>query len=132
MALAKRIGKEKARANGVALVHVYNTGWVGALGNPLVELSEEGFLCHAWCRSPSSAEGKPPLDAAPYGGRESRLGTSPMALSFPAQSEGESGTVMSDFSTAVMAFSKVKAMAAAVRAAFRPSTTFLVAVHVPD
>ena len=47
MALAKRIGKEKALANGVALVHVYNTGWVGALGNPLVELSEEGFLCHA-------------------------------------------------------------------------------------
>ena len=39
-----------------------------------------------------------------------------MALSFPVQNaQGDASTVMSDFSTAVMAFSKVKALAAAVR-----------------
>jgi hypothetical protein len=116
MELAKQVARKKAKQFGVAMVHVFNTGWLGALGNPLVELASEGLLAQAWCRSPTSADGKPPLDAAPFGGRESRLGTSPMAIAFPSGTQAESGAssvVVSDFSTAVMARSKANAMAAA-------------------
>ena len=117
MALARDVAVAKAREFGISIVHVHNTGWIGALGVPIAELVQQGFLVQAWCRSPTAANGEPPADAAPHGGSDIRLGTSPIAFGFPAAAEPASSAneslvpVLGDFSTTVSSRAAVEAMA---------------------
>lgn len=87
----------RAREHGLAFVSVLDTEWVGALGYHLAQFARDGFMAMAWAQMPGLA------CVAPFGGREGRLSTNPMALSFP----GDPNPVVADFSTAATSNGKV-------------------------
>jgi L-lactate dehydrogenase len=89
--------RDRARRHGMGLVSVLGSDWVGVLGYHLASVAREGFLCMGWAQM----SGWPCV--APFGGREGRLSTNPMAFSFPRAGE----PVVADFSTAAVASGKV-------------------------
>jgi len=82
----------RASENGLSFVALKNTGWVGALGYHLADTSRRGYLIAMWCHSSLNHS------VVPFGGREGRLSTNPMAFSFPT--DGEPCVV--DFSTSAI------------------------------
>jgi LDH2 family malate/lactate/ureidoglycolate dehydrogenase len=87
----------RAREHGLALVSVLRAGWVGVLGFHLAAPARDGFLAMAW----GQMSGWPCV--APFGGREGRLSTNPMAFAMPASPD----PIVADFSTAAVASGKV-------------------------
>jgi L-lactate dehydrogenase len=106
------LARERARQFGVGFVSVLRCGWVGVLGYHLAAVARKGFLAMAWAQM----SGWPCV--APFGGREGRLSTSPMALSFPT---GDC-PVVADFSTAAVSSGKVRRWA---RTGHRPPEPLL-------
>jgi uncharacterized oxidoreductase len=104
--LAARAAVAEARrlaaASGVSTVAVRNCNHVGRLGEYVETLADDGAIGLAFCN----------VDAivAPYGGRERRLGTNPIAWAAP-RAAGQPAVVV-DFATAAIAEGKV-ALAAA-------------------
>ncbi|MFP4579493.1 MAG: Ldh family oxidoreductase [Candidatus Sumerlaeia bacterium] len=94
---AREEAEKRAREHGVGLVSVLHAGWVGVLGYHLAELARKGFLCRMWAQM----SGYPCV--VPFGGREGRVSTSPLAIVMP----NDPDPVVADFSTSAVASGKV-------------------------
>ena len=99
--LAGEIARRKAAEQGVAMVGIRRVSWLGALAAHLLPLVRSGFMAQLWVQTTTAG------DAAPFGGREARLATNPVALAFPTAGD----PVVSDFSTASISTGKTRAMA---------------------
>ena len=69
----------RARLHGISLALLTNVARVGRLGEWVEQVADEGLVALAWCNC-----GDPGGNVVPFGGRESRLGTNPMAYALPA------------------------------------------------
>lgn len=97
MRLAKELAVRKAREQGVAMVGVRKTSWIGAVGPFLIDIAEAGMLAMATAQS-SACE-----DCAPVGGIDATFSTNPIALAFPTGGD----PVVADFSTASYSMGKI-------------------------
>ncbi len=95
--LAMEVAIKKARENGLSMVGCYNMYHVGRLGDYVAMASREGLVAVAFCNG-----GGP--NVAPYGGRESVMGTNPIACSVPSNF-GRS--IQIDFASAASAEGKL-------------------------
>ena len=91
---------ERARQHGISLAMLTNVSHVGRLGEWVEQVAKEGQIALAWCNC-----GDPGGNVVPFGGREARLGTNPMAYAIPAAGRRP---VVADFSTSIVAEGKVR------------------------
>ena len=91
---------ERARVHGISLALLSNVSHVGRLGEWVERVADEGQVGLAWCNC-----GDPGGNVVPYGGRETRLGTNPMAYALPVAG---GRPVVADFSTSIVAEGKVR------------------------
>ncbi len=89
----------KARQNRVAIVSVFRQSHVGRLGDYPLMAARAGLVGMMMCDS-----GQAPKSVAPYGGREKRLGTNPLAIAFPSDLEAP---ILIDMSTSAVAGGKI-------------------------
>ena len=94
------VAVERARHHGVSLVTLAGVAHVGRLGEWVERVAREGMIALAWCNC-----GNPYGNVVPFGGREARLGTNPLAYAFPV---GSRAPVVADFSTSIVAEGKVR------------------------
>jgi LDH2 family malate/lactate/ureidoglycolate dehydrogenase len=94
------VAAERARRHGVSLVTLAGVQHVGRLGEWVERVAREGMIALAWCNC-----GDPYGNVVPFGGREARLGTNPLAYAFPV---GSRPPVVADFSTSIVAEGKVR------------------------
>lgn len=95
-----QVAVERARRHGVSLATLAGVAHVGRLGEWVERVAEEGLIALAWCNC-----GNPYGNVVPFGGREARLGTNPLAYAFPTAA---SRPVVADFSTSIVAEGKVR------------------------
>lgn len=67
-----------AEPNGIAFVTVHRAGHAGRIGAYVEALAARGLVAIAYCSGPRSGH-----FVAPFGGREGRLATNPIAYAFP-------------------------------------------------
>lgn len=79
-----------AKANGIAFVTVHRAGHAGRIGAYVEALGTRGLVAIACCSGPRSGH-----FVAPFGGREGRLATNPIAYAFPTQGL----PIVADFAT---------------------------------
>lgn len=91
---------KKAKEQGVSSVTMRYLGHLGRLGAYGEMAAKEGCVAILFC-----ATGGLALSQAPFGGSKRKLGTNPIALTFPAEKEG---AISSDFATSVAAEGKVR------------------------
>lgn len=89
-----------AREHGVGLVTLRGVTHVGRLGEWVERTALGGCVALAWC-----AGGEPFGNVVPFGARERRLGTHPIAYAVPA---ARGAPLVSDFSTSAVAEGKVR------------------------
>ena len=92
----------KARAAGLAAGTIRNCGHIGRLGEYAERASEAGIILIATVNNGGSGQ-----RVAPPGGIEPRLGTNPLCVAIPTESEG--APILLDFGTSVVAEGKVRA-----------------------
>lgn len=90
---------KKAKANRIAAVTVIHQSHVGRLGDYPLMASREGLIGMICCDS-----GQSPKAVAPFGGREARLGTNPLSMSFPSNLEAP---ILIDMATSAVAAGKL-------------------------
>jgi uncharacterized oxidoreductase len=98
---ATKLGMSKARQYGISLVTMYNHGHTGRVGAYPEMAAKEGMAAMMYSGSLSQST----RGVAPFGGRESRLSTNPMSMSFPFSSDG---VVLLDFATSMAAEGKLR------------------------
>jgi LDH2 family malate/lactate/ureidoglycolate dehydrogenase len=91
---------DRARAHGVSAGLLSGVQHVGRLGEWVERAAGGGCIALAWCSC-----GDPYGNVAPFGGRQARLGTNPIAYAIPGRPRP---TVVADFSTSVVAEGKVR------------------------
>jgi len=91
---------DKAKKQGVSCVTMRHLRHLGRLGAYAEMASKAGCAAILYC-----ATGGQALSTAPFGGTKRRLGTNPIAISFPSE---EDGPILSDFATSVAAEGKVR------------------------
>jgi LDH2 family malate/lactate/ureidoglycolate dehydrogenase len=91
---------DRARAHGVSAGMLSGVQHVGRLGEWVERAAGSGCIALAWCSC-----GDPYGNVAPFGGREARLGTNPIAYAIPGRPHP---TVVADFSTSMVAEGKVR------------------------
>ena len=96
--LAVELAERKARAVGVAAVSVKNAAHIGRSGSYVLRLAEHGLVGQLFCGLMSAAF------VVPWGGREARFGTNPIAIAMPS---GDQPVVM-DMATSATAEGKVQ------------------------
>ena len=96
---AMQLTIEKARAQGVAMATVRQQSHVGRLGGYAQMAADQGMIAMIMADS-----GLGPKSVAPYGGRESRLGTNPIC--FAAPNAGGAPVVL-DMATSAVAVGKL-------------------------
>ena len=89
----------KARENRIAAVTVIHQSHVGRLGDYPLMASRAGLIGLICCDS-----GQSPKSVAPFGGREARLGTNPLSISFPSDLEAP---ILIDMATSAVAGGKL-------------------------
>lgn len=99
-AYGARVGAERALANGVCAVAIDGCGHLGRNGHWAEIAAKRGVASLHFGQGIGSAG-----PVAPYGGREGRLNTNPMAFGFPGDGQGD---VIFDCSTAEVAGSRIK------------------------
>lgn len=121
MRLAQETAVKKAKEQGIAMIAVRNTLWMGAAGVYLVTLTEHGFFSQIWAQTSTC------VDCAPFGGIDGTFSTNPVGFAFPIKKSSVSvpGTVLSpmhkrnnpdipivvsDFSTASMSLGKANTL----------------------
>ena len=97
---ATEVAVRKAKEAGVSAVAMRNLSHLGRLGAYAEMAAKEGLAAWLYCGSGGFA----PLQA-PFGGRERRLCTNPIAMAFPAEGDGP---ILSDFATSVAAEGKIR------------------------
>lgn len=80
---ATRLAITKARQTGVGAVTVRYQGHIGRLGAYTTMAAEQGMIALMTADS-----GRGPKSAAPFGGRQRRLGTNPISIAVPADLPG--------------------------------------------
>jgi LDH2 family malate/lactate/ureidoglycolate dehydrogenase len=94
-----RMAIEKARTSNVAAMTIFYQSHIGRLGAYATMAAEEGMIGMITADS-----GAGPKSVAPFGGRESRLGTNPICMAMPSDLDG---TVLLDMATSAVAGGKV-------------------------
>lgn len=94
---ATRIGIDKARAQGFAVVGLRRAGHLGRIGAWAELACAEGLVSIHFVNVANS------LLVAPFGGAERRMGTDPVAIGIPC----EGGDFLLDFATSTVAEGKV-------------------------
>lgn len=89
-----------AAESGVATAVAVHCTHAGRLGHYVERAAERGFLAVGYCNS-----GRHGHWVAPFGGREGRLATNPLAYALPTRTHG---IVVSDFSTAAIPEGKIR------------------------
>lgn len=97
------IAVQKAQVYGIGLVSVKNASHIGRLGEYVEDIALQGFIGFLCC----NAEGAGQL-VAPWGGKDARIGTNPMAWGIP--SGRESGGMVLDMATSIVPEGKVRVM----------------------
>jgi uncharacterized oxidoreductase len=97
---ATQLAIDKAKKSGVSCVTIRNLGHLGRLGAYAEMAAADGFAAIIYC-----CGGGQGLCQVPFGGRERRLSTNPIAMSFPSNLEGP---ILSDIATAVVAEGKLR------------------------
>ena len=97
---AMKLTIEKARKNNVAAATVYRQGHVGRAASYPLMAAAEGMIAMMTADS-----GRSPKSVAPFGGREARLGTNPIAIAIPSNLDGP---LFIDMATSAVAKGKVK------------------------
>ena len=95
---------ELAGTHGIGFVSLTDGGWVGTMGYHLAEWAEKGFIMMGWNQMSSI-----PF-VVPFGGRDARFNTSPMAFSFPTGKGFQGKPLTADFSTAAISGGKTNQM----------------------
>ena len=93
---------EKAREYGVGLVNMCNLTHTGRVGTYPERAAREGMaaiMCTGFVGGTSA------INVSPFGGRARRLGTNPIAMSFPSAS---GSPVLLDFATSIAAEGKLR------------------------
>jgi hydroxycarboxylate dehydrogenase B len=101
------VGAEKAMRVAIEIAHEMRTACVitrrcnhvGRLGGWVQLAADEGLIALATCNSPL-----PGHDVLPWGGRDGRLGTNPIAYAVPTSGD----PVVADFSTSVAPEGKIR------------------------
>ncbi|MEE3232958.1 MAG: Ldh family oxidoreductase [Candidatus Latescibacterota bacterium] len=93
------MGIEIARQHKTACVITRNCNHVGRLGSYVTKAAEAGMIAIATCNSPIYGH-----HVLPFGGREGRLATNPIAYGAPT----EGNPIVADFSTSVAPEGKVR------------------------
>jgi len=97
---AMRIGLEKARRHGVAVVALRNAGHLGRIGDWPLLLAREGMVSLHFVNTNGGG-----ILVAPYGGIERRLSANPIAAGVPVAG---GSPVLLDISTCAIAEGKIK------------------------
>ena len=95
---AVRLGIEKAKKNGIAVVGLRNSGHLGRIGDWAEMATEAGLVSMHFVNVSGS------LWVAPFGGVERRMGTCPIAIGVPVKN---GPPILLDFATAHVAEGKV-------------------------
>ena len=98
-----RLVIQKAKANNVAAGTVAQQGHIGRLTDYGLMAAREGLIGLMTADS-----GRITKHVAPFGGREPKLGTNPICMTFPSNLEGP---VYFDFATSAVAGNKIKVAA---------------------
>ena len=98
---ATRLATSKAREYGIGLVTMYNVGHTGRIGAYTEMAARKGMAAIMF----SGGIARRPGGVAPFGGREGRLGTNPISISFPYSSDG---AILLDFATSMSAQGKLR------------------------
>ena len=96
---AIRVGIEIAREQRTACVITRRCNHVGRLGAWVQIAADQGIIALATCNSPIYGH-----DVLPFGGRDGRLGTNPIAYAVPTSGE----PIVADFSTSVAPEGKIR------------------------
>ncbi len=97
---AVRLGIDRARQSGVALVGIRNVGHLGRIGGWAELAAAEGIVSLHFVNSP----GRGGIQVAPFGARERRLPPNPMAIGIPRP---DSAPFILDFTASVVPEGKV-------------------------
>lgn len=97
------IAVHKAQTYGIGFVSVKNASHIGRLGEYVEDIALKGFIGFLCC----NAEGAGQL-VAPWGGKEARIGTNPMAWGIP--SGRASGSMVLDMATSIVPEGKIRVM----------------------
>ena len=100
-AFAAQVAMRKAREHGISLVTMYNLGHTGRIGTYPEMVAREGMAAVMYTGGLGSGTG----GVAPFGGREGRLSTNPLSMSFPSSSKG---VILLDFATSMAAEGKLR------------------------
>jgi uncharacterized oxidoreductase len=96
---AIRVGIEIAREAGTACVITRRCNHIGRVGAWVQLATDEGMIALATCKSPLRGH-----YVLPWGGRDGRLGTNPIAYAVPTGGD----PLVADFSTSVTAEGKIR------------------------
>jgi hydroxycarboxylate dehydrogenase B len=99
--LAVDRGAQLAKERGMALVTVRQSGHAGRIGAYAEHLGLAGFLALIYCSGPRSGH-----RVAPFGGRDGRLATNPVAFSVPTSHQ----PIVGDFSTAASPEGRIRSL----------------------
>ena len=99
--LAVDHGIRLAKQRGLALVTVRQSGHVGRIGAYAERLGSAGFVSLIFCSGPRSGH-----RVAPFGGRDGRLATNPIAFSVPTSGQ----PIVGDFSTAASPEGRIRSL----------------------
>lgn len=97
---AMRLTIEKAKTANVAAATVFRQGHIGRLASYPLMAAKQGMIGLITADS-----GRSPKAVAPFGGREARLGTNPLAIAVPSDLDGP---LFIDMATSAVAVGKVK------------------------
>ena len=98
---AARLAAEKARQMGIGAASVRNSTHIGRLGDYMEELAGDGLVGFICCNAQGAGQ-----FVAPWGGREARISTNPLAWGFP--SGREQGPLVLDMATSAWPEGKVR------------------------
>ncbi|GAB3456295.1 Ldh family oxidoreductase [Streptomonospora sediminis] len=93
---------EATAANGIGIAAIRDCNHIGRLGEYVESLAEAGYIGLALCNADPTV--------APFGGRERKLGTNPLAWALPRDSAGDpagTGPVVMDWATSAVAEGKL-------------------------
>ncbi|RMF84795.1 MAG: Ldh family oxidoreductase [Nitrospinota bacterium] len=97
---ATRLALEKARQNGVSAVGVYNLNHIGRVGTYPAMLAEAGMASMLTCNTGGAGK-----RVVPFGGREARLPTNPIAMAAPTR---RGWPLLLDMATSAVAAGKIR------------------------
>jgi uncharacterized oxidoreductase len=93
------IALEKARSSRIAVVTTQHCNHAGRLGHYLEKIARQNFIGMGFCSAPKHGH-----FVVPWGGRDGRLATNPLAYGIPA----EGAPIISDFSTSQVPEGKIR------------------------